>query len=153
MLFIFDSLKELQFRKLAQIYGYSLRKEEDFYEYLRYGFFRTKGALYCVWQEQECYLSALRLEPFGDGLILAGLETAPAYRRKGYATALVHEVLSWLARKGPVKVYSHIQHRNAPSLEVHRRCGFRKISDYSVLLDGTVSADIGTYLYIMSTSL
>ena len=153
MLRVFRSLEGLELAKLARVYGYDARQEADLYEYLRYGFFRTRGALYCVWQEQETYVSALRLEPFGDGLILAGLETAPDHRREGHATALVRAVLDRLAQQGTVKVYSHIHFRNTASLEVHRRCGFRKLLDHAVLLDGTVSADIGTYIRHIGASL
>ena len=60
-------------------------------------FFRQKGAFYCLWKENGRTVSALRLEPFGDGLLLEALETMPEQPRRGYGKALILAVLAVLA--------------------------------------------------------
>ena len=44
--------------------------EGDFRQYLAEVFFRQKGAFYAIWEENGRYVSALRLEPYRDGLLL-----------------------------------------------------------------------------------
>ena len=147
MLKVFHSMDEMRFEMLSQLYGHDTQQETDFYEYLCEVFFRTKGAVYCVWLENGRYCSALRLEPYEDGLVLAGLVTAQELRRRGYAALLIGGALNWLAEQGRVRVYSHIHHNNRGSIAVHERCGFRRIADYAVFLDGSVSALAGTYYF------
>lgn len=151
MLVIVRSMKELRFESLAQIYGYDRWEEGRLYDYLRGAFFQREGAVYCIWQEGDSYLSAMRLEPYEDGLVLAGLATAPAHRRRGHGEALIRQTLRWLAGQGRVKVYSHIHHKNRASIAVHERCGFRRVSDHAVFLDGSVSAQAGTYRFDTGT--
>lgn len=147
MLKIIRTMKELEFGKLLQVYDEScvtLDAQGDFYEYLRQVFFKTPGAVYCVWQEGETYVSALRLEPYRNGLILSGLETAVVFRRHGFAGALVDAVI---AEFGDAWIYSHINHGNHPSRAIHLRRGFRQISECAVFLDGSATDRTGTYLY------
>ena len=59
-----------------------LNAEQAFHQYLRECFFVTPEAVYCIWQEKGKYVSALRLEPYQDGLLLEALETAPHSRRR-----------------------------------------------------------------------
>jgi len=73
------------------------------------------------------YVSALRLEPYRDGLLLEALETAPEQRRKGFAAALIRAVQCFL--EGKTKLYSHVDKRNLSSLKVHEKCGFRIVSE------------------------
>lgn len=159
MLFVAHSLKELDFRRLMEIYlegnrengaffhpeapkgQQQLLAEQEFYRYLRESFFQTPGAVCCVWQEEGRYLSALRLEPYRDGMLLEALETAPDCRGKGYATTLIREALALRQEK----IYSHISRKNAASIRVHEKCGFRKILDHAVYIDGSVSANADTY--------
>lgn len=142
MLIIAKSMRDLHLDGLSQVYDYDRDKTMEFEAYLRQVFFQTKGAVYCIWQKDGRYVSALRLEPFEDGWILAGLETAPQERRKGYATELIRHTVQWL---GNGKVYAHIYHRNKASIAVHQRCGFRQIAPHARFLDGSVSAAAGTY--------
>ena len=162
MVIIARSLKELEFSKLMAVYAEGnleagrdrwpeepeyrrqLLAEQDFYNYLSQVFFRTVDAVYLVWQERGEYVSALRLEPYRDGLLLEALETDPAYRRKGYAGLLVRETL---ARFGGAKIYSHVAKKNAPSRRTHEACGFRKILDHAVYADGSVLHSSVTYCY------
>lgn len=165
MLTIIKSMKELSFGKLMEVYTEGnqenaaelypglpegqglLQAEQDFWQYLNEVFFKTPGAVYCVWQQSGAYISALRLEPYQDGLLLEALETAPEHRKKGYAVTLLHAVLQWLTGQGGVKIYSHIRHHNTASIAVHQKCGFRKVLDHGVYADGSVTNRAGTYLF------
>ncbi len=122
---------------------YSQEQEMSFFDDLS-DFFSQKKAFYCIWQDGD-YVSALRLEPYGDGLLLSGLETKPDCRSRGYAKLLLKAVLSLEEVKSWGKVYSHIHKRNIISQKLHKKMHFEKISDTAVLLDGTVSAFYETY--------
>ena len=152
MLICVRTFQELDFDALMQVYLEGNRENgEDFYpeetperqmelalrdceNYLRHDFFSNKDACYWIWSEDGAYRSALRLEPYGDGLLLEALETHPDQRRKGYAKKLISAVLEQLPTG--TRVYSHISKRNAPSLASHRSCGFYKLLDYCVDTDG-----------------
>ena len=149
MLLIAKRLEELNFSALMDIYiegnlekaeeygdGGLLRAEREFYDYLREDFFRQQGAFYAVWTEQGRYVSALRLEPYKDGWLLEALETAPDYRKKGYAKALMIAVLEYMNQS---IIYSHVSKRNEAFLRTHYACGFQKHLDHVVYLDGSVT--------------
>lgn len=121
--------------------------EQDFYQYLAQCFFTTEGAVYAMWSCDGGYASALRLEPYQDGLLLAALETAPDKRRQGYACKLLQAVQAWLSQHGSMKVYSHVSRKNQASQRSHNSCGFRKILDHAVYADGSVLTDSDTYLF------
>ena len=162
MLKIAKSLQDLQFSSLMAVYEEGnqenaryfypqlppeeriFQAEQDFYAYLRDGFFRQPHAAYYIWTEGGRYLSALRLEPYQDGLLLEALETHPEYRGRGYAKQLIRTVLELAEYE---KIYVHISRRNAPSIAAHTACGFRKILDYGVYIDGSVNHHTDTYLY------
>ena len=155
MLIIARSLRDLRFGQLMDVYSQSnseeywslLDSEQAFYAYLRDVFFRESEAFYAVWEIDCTYKAALRMEPYKDGLILAGLETAPTERRKGYASILVNSVLDWLSEQGSVSVYSHVEKSNEASLAVHKACGFKKILDYALYIDGSVLKNSVTLCY------
>lgn len=147
MLLLARSLRELQFSQLMEVYiegnlekaedGLSLLEaEQAFYQYLREDFFTARGAVYYIWAEQGRYVSALRLEPYKDGLLLEGLETAPEQRRKGYAGALIRGMLA-VEQTRPI--YSHVHKNNTASLAVHEGCGFRRVAEYAAYIDGSVN--------------
>lgn len=108
----------------------------DFWEYLTSNYFLAPENRYWIWTESEQYISALRLEAYSDGLLLEALETRPAFRQMGYAKKLINAALAQL----PVgtKVYSQISKHNDASLATHYSCGFSKLMDYAVDLDGTI---------------
>ena len=153
MLVIAKSLGALNFGQLMAVYEQSnrengaefwpdlsegqqiLRVEQDFYQYLRECFFTTEGAVYALWSPAGEYVSALRLEPYQDGLLLEALETAPGQRRKGYAADLITAVLQMV---GETKVYSHVSKRNTASLRTHEKCGFHRVLEHAVYADGSV---------------
>ena len=126
----------------AGAYQQILFAEQDFYQYLRECFFTVPGSFYAVWEEKKRYVSALRMEPFQDGLLLAGLETMPECRRRGYGALLVTQTLEQL--RG-MRVYAHVEKGNLASLRLHEKCGFRKIMDHAVYIDGSVRPDSVTF--------
>ena len=154
MLIIAHKLHEFTFGKLMDVYaegnlenGQDLwpdetesrqiaLAEQEFYNYLQQVFFRTNGAQYLIWEENGRYVSALRLEPYQDGLLLEALETLPQARRKGYAVRLIEASLEFV---GNAKVYSHVHKQNVASLRTHEKCGFAKVLDYAVYADGSVN--------------
>lgn len=162
MLTVAKSLHQLHFSDLMAVYAEGnrengedfyphlpleeqiLQAEQDFYAYLSDCFFRTAGAAYYIWSEKGQYVSALRLEPYQDGLLLEALETHPDHRGRGYAKALINAAL---AEAECDKIYVHIGRRNAPSIAAHTACGFQKILDHAVYADGSVLHTSDTYLY------
>ena len=161
MLILAHSLRELRLRDLMEVYADSNREkasdwpnlppmfalqlaEQDHREYLQDVFFRTDGAVLAVWEENGIYVSALRLEPYKDGLLLNALETVPIHRKQGYAVRLIRAVQE---NMGNVKIFSHVNKRNVPSLKTHESCGFRVISDCAVFLSGSVDYRSCTLLY------
>ena len=148
------SLKDISFSQLMKVYEEGnlenarefwpdldenqalIRGEQEFYQYLKQVFFATENARYCIWTENGRYVSALRLEPYRDGLLLEALETTPGERRKGYAVKLIRSVQEQLSG---AKIYSHVSKRNLASLRTHERCGFNKIADHAVYADGSVT--------------
>ena len=157
MLIVAKSLKQLSFGHLMQVYEESNLEnarefwpdeplgqqlalaEQEFYAYLEQVFFPTSGSVYCIWQEKNAYVSALRLEPYRDGLLLEALETAPEHRRKGHAYHLMQASLAWVKEQGGGTVYSHVGKKNTASLGVHHAMGFERISEMAVYADGSVN--------------
>lgn len=161
MLLLCTKFSELDFEQLMVVYEQSnlengsiyfpddsprqqmMKAEQEFGDYLRRDFFSVKGAYYCIWAANGAYLSALRLEPYKDGLLLCALETKPSARRKGHATALLKAALDDV----DLPVYSHIRKDNRASVAVHRACGFRFHHEGARFLDGSVSAKSDTYVF------
>lgn len=157
MLHLAKKCRELNFSGLMEVYEESnrengaqhwpglseneqiLRAEQEFYRYLE-EFFKAEGAYYAVWEENGHYISALRMEPYEDGVLLEALETRPDCRGNGYASALLLAVLEQEKRT----VYSHVGRNNVASLRTHEKCGFRKLREYAVYIDGSVSANAVT---------
>lgn len=127
-----------------------LLAEQAFYDYLSQVFFPTPGALYAIWEEKGRYTAALRLEPYRDGLLLEGLETAPDLRRRGYARNLLEAVLRRFSDK---PIYSHVAKSNRPSLLLHQSLGFRKIADQAAYIDGSVNNRCVTCLWKKDTAI
>lgn len=161
MLVQVNTFEQLDFPRLMEVYIEGNRENAEYFygneaperalrlaeldarEYLREDFFRKPGARYYIWQEAGEYTSALRLECFGDGLLLEALETRPDFRRRGYGRKLMVAVLAQLPEG--THVYSHVAKWNTPSLAIHNACGFSQHLDYSVESDGTISNDHVTF--------
>lgn len=162
MLKIITSMKELDFGQLASVYDESICKngsenysnesenvqylqaKQDFYAYLNM-FFAQKDSALCVWEAEGVYKAALRLEPYRDGVLLAGLETAPDARRMGFGKRLVNAVVDKVGNSVHLPLYSHVDKSNSASVLLHRACGFEKILDYGVYSDGSVFNDSVTF--------
>lgn len=162
MLIIARKLNELSFGKLMEVYREGNLEngqerwpdepearqialaEQDFYNYLQQVFFKTDGAYYLVLEEKGKYISALRMEPYRDGLLLAALETLPEMRNRGYGTKLV---LAALTQTGNAKIYSHVSKKNSASLRTHEKSGFKRILEYAVYADGSVNDRCCTLCY------
>ena len=157
MLLIVKERKKLDFSMLTEVYADSIMKDgrlnypsrsvaeqfllakADLYRYYTDVFLKMRDAFCAVWEEGGEYISALRVEPYKDGYLLSGLETAPQKRNLGYATTLLREVLAYLRKNQWLPVCCHVSRTNAASLQVHRACGFYEILDYAAYIDGTVS--------------
>ena len=162
MLRITRSMGQLPFGQLMEVYAEGnlengrefwpdlsegqqlLQAEQELYQYLREVFFQTAGAAYYLWEHHGKPVSALRLEPYRDGLLLEALETHPLHRRKGYAKMLIKAALETV---GEQKVYSHVGKRNVASLNTHLSCGFQRISEQAVYADGSINDRCATLLY------
>ena len=162
MLVVIHSMRELNFGQLMAVYEESnrkngkefwpeqpegqqiLRAEQDFYQYLWESFFHAKGSFYAIWSEKGQYVSALRLEPYQDGLLLEALETAPEYRCKGYASTLIRAVQELPEIE---KIYAHVHKKNTPSLHTHESCGFQRVLEHAVYIDGSVRTNSSTLCY------
>jgi len=154
-----NKMRELNFGQLMELYSEGnlenarefypnlpenqqiLAAEQSFHQYLRECFFKTSGARYALWVVDGRYVSALRLEPYQDGLLLEALETHPQYRQKGYAVALIQAVLAQTEQK----IYSHVGKRNTASLKTHEKCGFQRILEHAVYADGSVLTNACTF--------
>ena len=151
MLKIIKSMGELDSPQLMSVYEESIfedakcsameifQAEDAFLSYLREDFFQQISAFYAVWVVDGAYKSALRLEPYRDGILLHALETAPMYRNCGYASELIKNTLAYLRQNGLKKVYSHVNKRNSQSLHLHQKYGFAIVSDSAAYIDGTVT--------------
>ncbi len=151
MLRIVTSLAQLPFSDLMEVYvednlekGDRFQAEQEFYQYLRQGFFTQPEDRYCLWYADGQLVSALRLQAYQDGLLLEALETAPAHRRKGHGEALVREMLKIVSGQ---KVYVHIADWNKPSILLHEKCGFSCILDHAIYADGLVTNRASTYVH------
>ena len=161
MLVVARSLRELSFSSLMKIYEESNREnaatlwpdvpaeralamaEEEFYHYLCDIFFITPHAFYAIWIENGEYVSALRLDPYRDGMLLEALETSPSCRRKGFGEKLLRSVLSHTHGR----IYAHVHKSNIASLKLHKKCGFQKICDHAVYIDGSIDSKSCTLCY------
>lgn len=159
MLLIAKSLDELRFEELAALYRYDLEvagcedgmceldddwfleKRSQFRTYLSARFFSQPDCLpdirpfYAIWEEDGRYVSAVRVNVYEQGLLLEALQTGEAWRKQGYATALLNAVLEYLVQRGGFPVYAHVRNYKAYVHKMLERAGFRKILDYAVRKD------------------
>lgn len=120
-----------------------LYAEQDLFAYLQ-NVLERKLAVLAFWSHNNRFVSGLRLEKYRDGWLLTSLETAPMERERGFASLLVRSVLKQFA---DCRIYSHISDNNYASIAIHLSCGFQKIEDRAVFLDGSQSSSASTYLY------
>jgi len=143
MLKIIDSAHNISLTQLLHVYSESAG--DYFYEDVL-DFLSENGSMYAVWVVNGEYVSALRWQRYSDGFLVAGLETRPDYRNKGYAQCLLRAVVEHFRFDGTKRVYSHIHRGNLLSEKLHCNCGFEIINDYARMLDGSVSSQYNTLL-------
>lgn len=141
-----SNLKRTTFQEGAAL----LREEQRFFDYLSRVFFATPGARYAIWQENDRYTAAARLEPYRDGLLLAGLETTPNLRRRGYGRKLLLAILQSLP--SGTTLYSHVEKHNTASLTLHTQAGFRRISENAVYIDGSADSRCCTFSWTQNAA-
>lgn len=164
MLKVINRYDELDFRQLMDVYAQRnceigaalypktdrniqlLYAEQDFFQFLQ-SYFKIEDARYFIWAPDGRYMAALRIEPYLDGVLLEGLETAPKVRRKGVACALVSETIRYLETTSCNMIYSHVSKDNTPSLALHYKCGFSLFAEDAVYIDGTYHEDSYTLTY------
>ena len=164
MLKIIKHIKDLDISQILRVYAESIQQtgareyprmpanmqllsaEQDLCDYLRL-FLKDENSYCAVWPHQGEYVATLRLERYADGFIITSLETALWARRNGYAKQLVNSVLDWLSKQGIKKVYSHIEKKNEASLSLHLSCGFQRILEYAVYVDGSILQSSCTMCY------
>ena len=104
--------------------------EQGFLAFLRNNFFAVPGSVYWVLEENGVWVSALRTTQLRYGLYYAeALETRPDCRRKGCAYRLLNEVTDELRKDSPFSLLDCVDKENTPSLGVHKKAGFRIVSD------------------------
>jgi len=123
-----------------------LEARQDLYNYLREVFFQTTGAICVVLEEKGIMYCSGRVEPYRDGMLISALETAPDYRRRGFAKILLSQIVEHIQEKN-LPLYSHIYKNNNASRRLHLACGFTVFENYATFLDGTVSHQAQTYCY------
>ena len=69
-------------------------------------------------------VSAARLNKINDFYYLEALETPPQYRKKGYASELLNEMITHLHQQGSVDIRDCVSKTNTASLATHKKCGF-----------------------------
>ena len=125
----------------------SVRKvEEGFLEFLKNDFFGKAGASYWILEENDVWVSALRISRIKAGLYyLEALETRPDQRGKGYGSALLSGVVDTLKDEGPFRLCDCISKKNTVSLKTHEKCGFQVVSEagYDYLQEEADDRDFG----------
>ncbi|GAB3541513.1 hypothetical protein GCM10027403_32940 [Arthrobacter tecti] len=79
------------------------------------------------------------------GQYLGGVEVAPAWRRRGVATALTDARLNWIAERAESAWYT-VNVGNRASLELHRRWGFTEVARASSFHGVEFSGGVGLLL-------
>lgn len=100
-------------------------QEEDFLRFIQTDFFQKKGNEYWVLEEENTWVSALRLYQISEErYYIEALETHPEFRRRGYAEHLLNSVTEELKRRGPFQLWDCVGKRNEASIRTHLKCGF-----------------------------
>lgn len=100
-------------------------EEEHYYVEFLKEFLEKEKNKYYVYEVDGAWVSALRLTRLDGFYYMETLETAPEYRKKGYAAKMIEEVITLLGQRGPVIIRSNVDKSNRASLVTHEKCGFR----------------------------
>lgn len=126
----------------------AIREEEQgFLEFVR-KFLAEERNRYYILEENEEWVSALRLTRIDDFYYLEALETAETHRKEGCAARLLDKVIALLRTRGKVELRSNVHKKNTPSLATHKKCGFVIAEEDGVnYISGTQSAYVYGMLY------
>lgn len=103
----------------------AIREEEQYFvEKFLEKFMGKNENTYYVWDANGEWVSALRLTKLEGYYFMEALETAPEYRRNGYASKLIKAVIQKLEEDKHVVIRSNVRKTNAFSLATHQKCGF-----------------------------
>lgn len=89
-----------------------------------------------------------RLEPPDEfcpepSLGLFSLRTAPAYRRRGFATCLLHEVAAYAKEQGINYLILNVRHDNIPARKLYQKLGFKMVGVCKVPHISVLSWQVG----------
>lgn len=104
--------------------------EEDFLNYLKTDFFQRESSTYWILEEENVWISALRLYRIADGhYYIEALETHPEFRKRGFASRLLKGVIGELKSEGPFRLCDCVGKTNEASVRTHKKCGFEIVSE------------------------
>ena len=117
--------------------------EEGFLDFLKNDFFKKEEATYYVLEENDIWISALRICKVDDLYYLEALETHPDYRNMGYGYKLLNAAIEELKKNGPFRLCDCISKKNIASIKTHVKCGFKIVSEegHDYLNDDTSEND------------
>lgn len=101
--------------------------EENFIAYIKDEFFISDGNIYYVWEENDIWISAMRVYKINNNLYyIEALATHPKYRKQGFAGKLMNSVIKELKSYGEFEMKSMTSKENIASQRTHEKCGFNK---------------------------
>ena len=117
--------------------------EADFLHFLETNFYQREGSEYWILEEENTWVSALRLNQIEDGFYyLEALETHPLFRKKGYAARLLNGVIDVLKQRGSFKICDTVSKTNEASIGTHQKCGFEIVPGAAIdYLNNETSSD------------
>lgn len=87
--------------------------------------------LHGAWPADAQIASAVGLAVHEDDVVgLFDVVTAPSYRRRGYARALVSGLIGWGARAGAQHAYLQVVGSNTAAIALYESLGFRRLYSY-----------------------
>ena len=92
----------------------AIQQEEDSFVCFLQDFFTLPENTYYVLEKDNMPVSAARLSKINDFYYLEALETPPKYRKKGYASELLNEMIT----------RDCVSKTNTASLAAHKKCRF-----------------------------
>jgi len=130
-------------------YAEAIRRERKAFLSFFDKFLTLPGNSYWVLAEGGDWVSALRLSEVKPRVFyLEALESRPDKRRQGCALRLLEGVFENLKRQGPFRIGDCVHKKNAASLRIHEKAGFRIVSDEGIsYLDGSRSSWEYSLLY------
>ncbi len=144
MLLLADTFEKIDTDKLMSVYKEAIFENADYFypetenrdearkkawednlSFLEDKFFSKPGNVYFILEEDNEYRSVLRLSKIEEGLYyLESLETAPNFRKMGYAVKLLNLTKEYLKREGSFTIKDSVKKTNEASIKTHQKAGF-----------------------------